>query len=556
MKKGFQIFLILLVICQLGLLLVTIIDNNILINYFLSDIKGAKSLDALNGLTSASIVIFDTNLIFVQVLLSLFIAFFIWCIFKIDLVFRYLSSFCAYLFIGFKTVFGELKNRYVLILLLIPLLSSIYFGFTMPVSYDEALTYVEFTHNPITYCISSYPLPNNHIFHSILTHISTSIPFLDLLFKLRIPSIVVSFLTWIIAFSFVKRFYSRKIAFFVIAISSMLFMSVYYSYMSRGYALVTLFFIISLYAAFNIMKFGSRNRDWAIFSISSVLGFYAVPSFLYPFLTLNLFIFIYNYKNIKQQFIFNLFIALFTLLLYSPIILHQGFEALTSPAKDRLWVLSYMPIFFKDTFSEIFGLPIFVTFIIIFVALFFAFREREKMTLLLWLVFGLSPVILLIGHSVIPFPRTFVYYGFFIIFLIGISFSKYIEKISVKLLVGGLFIIQSILCLNFGLNINGYETFNIYYKDMTDKVMDIEKENKGYVLSGLYLDTHKFEMISRGYNPDVVKYDRLFISFDDIKQVNIDTISSEYNYIIIDKDKDVTVYKKPSYSNEYLNLYK
>jgi hypothetical protein len=326
--------------------------------------------------------------------------------------------------------------------------------------------------------------------------------------------------------------------------------------MSRGYALILLFFIISLYASFNIIKFGSRNGDWAIFSICGILGFYTMPSYLYPFLTLNLIIFIYNYKKIKQQFVFNFFVGFFTLILYSPIILHQGFEVLTSPLKDRMWVISYLPLFFKNTLYEIFGIHLIFTIIPAIIAFLVAAKERRSFIIILWLIFGLSPVILLIAHSVIPFPRTFIYCGFSIVFLIGLSLSKYIDKVPVNLLMIGILVIQFASFLNFKADINNYESFNIDYKDMSDKVID--KDSKGYVLSGLYYDTHKFEMISKGYNPGNIKYDRLFYSFDEIKKVNIDTIKNidSYDYVVIDKDKDLTVHHKPSYSNAYLNLYK
>jgi len=553
MKKVLQILLIILLVCQSSLLLITLIDNTIIINYLLSKTIGVQNPDMYNGLRSAATTIFGDNLHFLQVILVLLIVFFVWCIFKIELVYSNLSAFLSYLSRGIKEIFKNLKDPYILVLLFIPLFASVYFGIIMPVSYDEALTYVDFTHGPIAYCLSSYPLPNNHILHSIFTHITVHIPIGDLLFRIRISPIIFSLLTWIIAYSFVKRFYSRKTALLVTAISSVLFMSIYYSYMSRGYALVSLFFIISLFASFNIIKYGSRNKDWAIFSISSVLGFYAVPSFLYPFLTINLLIFVYNYKDIKQQVIFNLFVALFTLLLYFPIILHQGFEALTSPVKERLWVISYLPLFFKNTFNEIFGISIIFTVIPILFCFFIALKERVWPTIILWLLFGLSPIILLIGHSVIPFPRTFIYYGFFIIFLMGISLKKYIEMIPINLLVVSLFIIQIAFFVNFKTSINDYETFNIYYKDMNDRV--IEKDAKGYVLSGLDCDTHEFEMISRGYDINNIKYEYLFIDFDNIRKVNIDTVSGVYDYIIIDIDKDVTVNKKPSYSNAYMNLY-
>ena len=68
--------------------------------------------------------------------------------------------------------------------------------------------------------------------------------------------------------------------------------------MSRGYAFMVLAFVVCMYATFNIISKGNRNKDWMFFAISGALGCYAIPSFLYPFATLNVIILFYNYKNI------------------------------------------------------------------------------------------------------------------------------------------------------------------------------------------------------------------------------------------------------------------
>ena len=44
-----------------------------------------------------------------------------------------------------------------------------------PVTYDEAYTYVAFASRSLWAIVSDYSLPNNHILHSILVHLSTQI---------------------------------------------------------------------------------------------------------------------------------------------------------------------------------------------------------------------------------------------------------------------------------------------------------------------------------------------------------------------------------------------
>lgn len=472
---------------------------------------------------------------------------------NLDKVLPFIKSFTYYLLNAVKVIWSDVRDINVLFILLPPLLSSIYFALILPISYDEALTYILFTDNPILYCISSYPFPNNHIFHSIITHITKHLPLFDILFKLRVSSIIVSFFTWVIAYSFVKRYYSKKVALFVVAISSMLFMSIYYSYMSRGYALVTLFFVISFFATYNIIKLGNRKRDWAIFSICSVLGLYTVPSYLYPFVTLNLIILIFNYKNIKNQFCFNVGITLVTLLCYLPIILHEGFGVLSAPRRSLDSVLALFPIFFKNTFSEIFGFQPLYVIIVIAIPFIFALIKKRKNILILWFIFGVTPVVFLLLHSVIPFPRTFVYYAFVILFLAGISLNEYIDLINTKLLVIILLCIQIGLFFNFKNDIIQYEGFNIDFHDVSSKF--IEEDKTYYVLSGLNIESHKFEMQLRGYDYSDSKYDRVFLDFENFKNVDTDTLKGYFDYIIIDKEWDRTINRKPIYENKTLNVY-
>lgn len=543
MKKAIRIFLILItfssILLPISVILIrfNVLDNGVfkypyLISRSLSDSSYIAFL-----ITSLLLIIISG-----------------YAVFSINKWYPAFHRFCIYVGNAFKVIFKDMCNKYVLLLLIPPLVSALYFAFVMPVSYDEALTYVTFTDNPLIYSISSYPYPNNHILHSIITHITKHIPISDILFCLRFSVIIVSMFTWVVIYSFVKRYYSEKVALFTMAITSMLFMSIYYSYMSRGYALLALFFLVGLFASFNIIKHGSRNRDWMVFSISNILGFYTMPSFLYPFLTLNLLIFIFNYKNIKQQILFNIFITLATLLCYTPIILHQGFGVLTAKIWDRMDAILYFPIYFKNTFYEIFGFHFSITIILMAISLVIAILKKKKFAIILWVVFGLAPVVLLTAHSVIPFPRTFIYYGFFIVFLIGISISEYIEKINIKLLVPVLLILQIALFFNFKSKIIDYESFNIDFHDVNSKFID--KDKTFYIFSGLNIESYKFEMMSRGFDYSKSKYDRVFVDFD-VKYINTDTITdNNYDYIVIDRAFDVTELRKPIYSNYTLNVYK
>lgn len=470
---------------------------------------------------------------------------------KFNRLYHYFTRFFIYFYQAIKGVCADVFTKEGLAILSIPFAASIYFGLTVPVSYDEVWTYVTFTNKPFYYCMVYYPFPNNHVLHSLLTNVTEHLPFFDMLFRIRIPSILLALSAWSIAYSFLKKYYSDKVAMFVVAISAVLFRDIYYSFLSRGYILVVLFFVIALYAAYNIIHKGNRKKDWMFFAISGILGCYAVPSFLYPFATLNLLILIYNYRNLKSQIVWNVVTGFFILVAYTPIFLVSGFKSLadnkfvTMEQRTRLDVLTEMPTFFFEMLENLTGLPSVAILIALGVALIWCVKNRDKQTLVLWAVFVLSPFLLLFLHRVIPFHRTFIYCGFAMTLLFGLSFRSEIESMPKFGLIIALVIMQIGGIFNFKLNIAKDEGFNTYANDVTARIL---QPNKTYLVNYPHI---MFDMEVGGYDLNNLKVEE----GPDIKWTNVDTINN-IDYVVIYKLFDKTVHKKPFYSNQDLNVYK
>lgn len=549
-KKLLKLLLTLLLIFSLSILIFSLFTGReSFIDYLLSVInKIDRKEDTLHLISKKSFTFIQAGLCIISLLITVLII-------KFDLVYRYIHKLVNIIISAFKTIWIDIKTKNALFVLIIPFSASIYFGLTIPISYDEAYTYLTFTSKPFYYCMVFYPFPNNHILHSLLTNITEHIPFVDMLFRIRVPAILASILTWAIAYSFVKRYYSEKTAMFVVALSSMLFLSVYYSYMSRGYALVVLFFVIGLYSAYNIIRKGNRRKDWLIFSISGVLGFYTMPSYLYPFVTLNIFIFLYNYKEIKKQIIYGIITGISVIILYLPIIVVSGLKVLTgnqfvTPKSSRLEVLQHLPSFFGSTLQEISGIPFWIVLAIMVAAVILFIVKKDKWNLSLSIIFILAPFVFLFLQSVIPFPRTFVYYGFMIVFFAGIAFSDYINRIRHTYLVMILITIQIAGFISFYLNIGRYESFNTTAKVINEKIAE---DGKAYYIPNTFPDTNlEYEIMMKGYKkkPRIKMYP--YNTF-----VNADTAST-YDYVIINADYDKTVSSALFYHNpeSNLNIYK
>src|SRR5712671_5590327 len=85
-------------------------------------------------------------------------------------------------------VFRDMLQPDVRLIFVLPFAGYIFFAFYLPVAYDEASTYLNFTsHSPLVSMLY-YPAPNNHILHSVITSFTKYIPLLGPLQCMRISS--------------------------------------------------------------------------------------------------------------------------------------------------------------------------------------------------------------------------------------------------------------------------------------------------------------------------------------------------------------------------------
>jgi hypothetical protein len=437
-----------------------------------------------------------------------------------------------------------------LYLIIIPLLASIYYAIKMPVSYDEASTYVNFSSRSILSSISYYPAPNNHILHSVLTNLFLALPFSDLI-SIRIPSVLVSIMCILFLFSFIKEYYNKYIGYIAIAVFSTFYMALYYSYMSRGYELQCFFFILMTYSIFKIIGKPDNKLYWVYFSVSSILGFYTIPSFLYPFIIGNIFL-LFIFKSIRKKHLISVFlVGLITSCLYLPIILINGFGALANnryvTTIDRATVVKNIPSFFYNIFKDATGLSAILILVIICVGvLIILIRYKGKIKYYFPMVLLISPILLIL-HSVIPFSRTFQYYNCIISLFIGIILFELLKKrITLKYCFIPLLIIQLLLVYNF----NRYIYINEKYSIITQsELLKLDSGRHFYVCSGLFDAFLIFDLKTRNINNYSIEY-KLPIN------INIDTITNKkYDFYIIDNSIDCTKNRKPILKNEFYTIY-
>ncbi|GAB6123812.1 hypothetical protein [Dysgonomonas termitidis] len=472
---------------------------------------------------------------------------------RCDSVYFYLRRSLFYFRRALMNLFNDVKTTDMLILA-IPFFATVYFGLTVPVHFDEAATYIGFASKPLYYCMLHYPEPNNHILHSVILHFTTLLPYTDLLVKVRIPAILLSLLTWMVCWSFLKRYYKTNTALFVTGLYPVVFMSLLYGFSSRGYYLVLLFLIIALYAAYNIIHDGNRKKDWLFFSVSSILGFYAMSSFLYPFVTLNVILLVFYPKGLKRQLLSGAFISAAVLLLYSPVILLEGFASIGNNGyvtpRDRLAVLKELFPFLGTALRDISGVEWYVVLSVLVLSLLALVINKDKRRLSVAAVWLLAPVLLLTVHSVIPFSRTFSYYGFILVFIAGISFEKYTGKLNRRVLTGLVVIVQLACCFHFNSKIRAYMPYDYAMDEMARFVL---RDADTCFYASLYGKV-QFAFRQLRKNPDMPVPDERLIRTSRVGYTSADTIVN-YRYVLIDRDLDKTYWRMPVYQNKYQNVY-
>lgn len=451
-----------------------------------------------------------------------------------------------------KSIAGVVRDARsgALLILILPTVSYIFFAFYLPVAYDEASTYVNFTsHSPLVSMLY-YQSPNNHILNSVITTFTKYIPFLGPLQCMRISSIIASVLTCIVLFAFVKKYYSVNYALVVTGISSVLSLYIYYSFVSRGYALVNLFFVLCMYSVYKIIFENSKTKHWMYFSFFSVLGFYAMPSFLYPFITLQLVLLPDNYRRFLKQLLFGFITFSVVAILYVPIIAVNGLQVLTNNKQllsvTRQEALNLFPHFAFDSLTEVTGINFWFIGFLLLAALLILAVQKKFLEVKLIAAFILAPPLLMVLNPLIPFARTFTYYCIALPLLCLFPIGTYLEKFAQKYVTVAVVLVQIIFLYSFYLKMKIHKSENMQYAAFNKAIAG----NHSYYLNCKWYDAVlSFELKSRNFNGAVLKYNNPPV------RVNADTISN-YDYIIIDKIYDETKNLTPLFSDKVSNIYK
>lgn len=204
---------------------------------------------------------------------------------------------------------------------------------TLPFEYDEAYTFLKFTHRTVLHSVATYPAPNNHVLHSVCTNLSwLLLGWTRSELAVRLPAIGFTLLTLAFASRVFLSRHTLSTALLAVALlwSDSFFV---YAFQARGYSLQGLLAVAGLAAIIRMQDFSVGHR-FAALLLTSILGLFTSPAYLYAAAPLGLLFLVAEGEGLLR--VWRKALAAVTLagatvvLLYAPILLNEGPGALAS----------------------------------------------------------------------------------------------------------------------------------------------------------------------------------------------------------------------------------
>lgn len=215
-----------------------------------------------------------------------------------------------------------------------------------PLHIDEAFSYIFLVSRGFFVTLSYYPGPNNHpayLLLSVLVDGFANAP----LPSMRLPNIFFSVIFSLQLYYFLRKHFDTRTALLSIWLFFLTPHGLFYLAHGRGYLLFAVCTLAMLDSGLCWITH-KKNTPLFIFSLSCVVGFFTIPSFLYPFVSFVplLFFWVIAEKNTKK--LAHLVVAMGgifvgTLLLYAPILIFNPLATIfknpwVAPLSRQKWI--------------------------------------------------------------------------------------------------------------------------------------------------------------------------------------------------------------------------
>ncbi|WP_033370389.1 hypothetical protein [Hymenobacter norwichensis] len=153
---------------------------------------------------------------------------------------------------------------------------------------DEVASYDYFVRpGPLTISCF-YPIPNNHLFFNLVCWPLTWLTG-NARLVMRLPTFAASAASTVFGYLLLLRWGGFRVATLATTLFCLLPLSLYYAVAGRGYFLQFGLLLLAFFAVLAVLQRPAYQRlGWLGFMAASVLGFYTIPTFAYPFASLSL----------------------------------------------------------------------------------------------------------------------------------------------------------------------------------------------------------------------------------------------------------------------------
>ncbi|MDA9927804.1 hypothetical protein N9D92_02535 [Gammaproteobacteria bacterium] len=303
------------------------------------------------------------------------------------------------------------------ILIVLPAAVLLTLASTFTVTYDEALSYSMFISRGPLISIAYYPVPNNHIFFSLLSSLLTSLISLDPILIMRLLSIFSFIISFFFIYKFLTLIVSKEASTLISAVYIVMPFSIYYGFLGRGYSLLLLIFFTCTYIIFLQIAENKQTLKIGVFSILSAIGIFTIPTYIYAFLVNIVFILLFSRSSSFQPIAKSMILTFgISTVFYSPAIIFSGLDAIVGneyvESKNRVHLFYKLPSFIFETFVIIFNSKPFAQFFlfsILIIAIKYFSKYRAKMDKIILTLFFV-PILLIVLQGVQPPPRVFFFW--------------------------------------------------------------------------------------------------------------------------------------------------
>ncbi|MFN3404940.1 MAG: hypothetical protein ACK40G_12645 [Cytophagaceae bacterium] len=365
--------------------------------------------------------------------------------------------------------------------------------FKLPFQIDEVNSYLFFVDKGFLVTAAYYPAPNNHILYNLVAGVFNLLGFSPEL-VMKLPAFIISIFLSVVIFAGIKRKVNYEVAFITTAIFSTSLHLMYYSVSGRGYILLVLMVFVLVYQGIKAFSGELIGQNLFLFIMAAVAGFYAIPVFLYPYVSfftgLILVLLIKkNYTGIKQVILASVVSVIFVLIVYSPVILFNGLSALISNS----WVSALsskefhlgLSDYIREVPSFLFGFDLashYAFILVVMAGLTFLWVENKWEAGIIIIAAFLVPFLMLFVQKVLPFVRVWIYLIPVISLLISLWVYYPLESSKYKRTMIPL-ITALLLSFQFSLlNDSFLSKEDDYYKELDSYFSGINHQNGSSVL--------------------------------------------------------------------------